>query len=154
MQLPNESYLFGRVIIADAPRSAAPMPGSNLLYIYDRQSQAQNPQPEDLRPGNLLIPPVWTNRLAWTKGYFRTLENRPIGPFDRLRQHCFCRTLPRPDAPQVFLDEKGSQLAHRTEPCGIWGLVSYRWIDDAVSDAIGIPRVPLDDEHDTGNSQL
>ena len=34
--MPNECYLFGRVIIADAPRSAAPMPGSNLLTIEDQ----------------------------------------------------------------------------------------------------------------------
>ena len=122
------------------------MPGSNLIYIYDRQSQTPTPQLADLRPGRLLIPPVWTNRLAWTKGYFRTIENRPIEHFDLLRQHCFCRTLPRPDAPKVFLDETGNQLPHRIEPCGVWGLVSYRWIDDQVSDSVGIPRVPEEDE--------
>jgi hypothetical protein len=38
MQLPNGKYLFGRVIAADIPRERAPMPKSNLIYIYRAQS--------------------------------------------------------------------------------------------------------------------
>jgi len=142
MQLPNDLFLFGRVIIADAPQPSAPMPGSNLIYIYDRQSKTPTPEPADLRPGRLLIPPVWTNRLGWTKGYFKTIENRPIERFDLLQPHCFCRTLPRTNAPEVFVDENRSPLRQRIDPCGDWALFSYRWIDDKVSEAVGIPIVP------------
>jgi len=142
MQLPTDDYLFGRVILADAPQGRAPMPGANLIYIYDRRSAAPKLEVSDLRPGRLLIPPLWTNRLPWSKGYFLTIENRTLEKFDLLRQHCFSRARLSPTKPTTFVDETGRTLAQRTEPCGEWGLVSYRWIDDHVSDALGMPRVP------------
>ena len=61
-----------------------------------------------------------------------------------MRQHCFSRAPLSPNAAPVFVDENGRELKQRTEPCGEWGLVSYRWIDDHVSDAIEIPRAPED----------
>ncbi len=42
MQLPDEKYLFGRVILADLPIERAPMPKSNLLYIYMEQGGVRN----------------------------------------------------------------------------------------------------------------
>jgi hypothetical protein len=141
MQLPTDDYLFGRVILADAPQDRAPMPGANLIYIYDRRSSVPKPEVSDLRPGRLLIPPLWTNRLPWTKGYFLTIEEQPLEKFDLLRQHCFSKVALSPGKLGTFVDEAGRTLAHRTEPCGEWSLVSYRWIDDRVSDALGIPRV-------------
>jgi hypothetical protein len=59
-----------------------------------------------------------------------------------LRRHCFFRVPIGPTAQGTFVDEIGKELSHRSDPCGEWGLVSYRWIDDHVSDAFGIPRVP------------
>ena len=96
----------------------------------------------ELLSGRLLIPPIWTNNLGWTKGYFHTITNHPLRDLDLVRQHCFRRAPFRPEAPEKFLDERGVELKHGSEPCGEWGLVSYQWIDDHVSDAIGIPRVP------------
>jgi hypothetical protein len=142
MQLPRESYLFGRVVLADVPRERAPMPGAHLIYVYDQEYPTPQPQSAQLRPGRLLIPPVWTNSLAWRKGYFFTVDRWPVGPFDLLRQHCFFKVPIIPSASGKFVDETGAELPQRSEPCGDWGLVSYRWIDDRISDAIGIPRVP------------
>jgi len=142
MQVPSERYLFGRVILADALQGRAPMPGAHLLYIYDYQSSVMEPDDAELRPGKLLIPPVWTNSLAWKKGYFQTIENKEVGHFDLLQQHCFYMVpLSRSGTGKLF-DETGLELKHRSDPCGEWGLVSYRWIDDRVSDALGIQRVP------------
>jgi hypothetical protein len=136
MQLPTGMHLFGRVILAEPPQETAPMPCSTLIYIYSWQSDAKNPEYQRLTPDNLLIPPVWTNRLGWTKGHFQTIENRSIETRDLLRQHCFR------DYRGIYFDEVGRRLPFRVEPCGEWGLVSYRWIDDHISDAVGIPRVP------------
>ena len=44
----------------------------------------------------------------------------------------------------IYLDEVGRKLLRRFDPCGEWGLASYRWIDDHISDAMGIPRVSAD----------
>ncbi|HEV8628420.1 MAG TPA: immunity 26/phosphotriesterase HocA family protein [Acidimicrobiia bacterium] len=135
MQLPDGKYLFGRVILADRPREVAPMPGSNLIYIYDQLSDASDP-PGNLSPDHLLLPPIFTNRLPWSKGYFVTVAHRELQPTDLLPQHCFRRWTGE------SLDESGNELDGPTEPCGDWGLASYRMIDDLISDALGIPRVP------------
>jgi hypothetical protein len=112
------------------------MPGANLIYIYAYQSESMMPDEARLRPGDLLIPPVWTNRLGWTKGVFATISSGMLQPTALLPQHCFRRH------DGVYLDETGRRLPGPVEPCGEWGLVSYRWIDDRISDALGIPRIP------------
>lgn len=136
MQLPTGKFLFGRVILAEPPRDSAPGPSTNLIYIYSSQSDLKKPDHQQLTANKLLLPPIWTNRVGWSKGVFETVENEPLRKDDLLRQHCF-RDSPR----GLYLDEAGRKLPSRVEPCGEWGLVSYRWIDDHVSDAIGIPRV-------------
>ncbi len=74
VQLPDESYLFGRVILAGMSQGSAPMPGANLIYIYAHRASTPTIDERNLLPGRLLIPPVWTNDLGWTKGC-RTLES-------------------------------------------------------------------------------
>lgn len=141
MLLPTGKYLFGRVILADPPRESAPGPSTNLIYIYSGQSDTKKPDYQQLTPDRLLLPPIWTNRLGWSKGIFQTVENEPLREHDLLRQHCF-----RDSFRRIYLDETGKELSFCVEPCGEWGLVSYRWIDDHVSDAVGIPRVPESSE--------
>lgn len=136
MQLPDGDYLFGRVILAEPPREQAPMPASYLIYVYDHRQGDKTVDVAVLRPDRLLIPPVWINRMPWTKGYFEHLTNAPIGADDLLAQHCFYEWT------GDHLDETGKKLPGPVEPCGDWALSSYRWLDDHVSDALGIPRVP------------
>lgn len=133
MQLPDNRYLFGRVIGADIPRERAPMPGANLIYVYDVVTDCKEPA-SPLLPDNLLLPPVFTNRLPWTKGYFETVEHRTLHPQDLLPRHCFQGL-----AGELF-DESGRRLDRRSEPCGVWGVASYRRLDDLISDAVNIPR--------------
>lgn len=136
MQLPSERYLFGRVIEADIPRERAPMPKANLIYIYRCQSERADPSSVPLLPSELLIPPVFTNRLAWSRGYFETVGHSEITQEDLLSQGSFW------DAARVcFVDANGSRLPREVPPAGDWGLSSYRWIDDRISEALGIPRV-------------
>lgn len=139
MKTPNGSFLFGRVVIAKAQQSSSPMPGAHLIYIYDERSLIFRPQ-TPLLPGRLLLPPVWTNDLGWKEGYFQTIQNEEIGEFDLLKQHCFRVAPLGPNLPVRYVDELGNPLMNSSEPCGTWGLVSYKWIDDHISDAIGIPR--------------
>ena len=141
MQLPTGKYLFGRVTLAEPPRESAPGPSTNLIYIYACQSDTKTPDYRQLTADRLLLPPIWTNRLGWTRGVFQTIENQSLQQHDLLPQHCF-----RDSVRGICLDEMGRKLSFRVEPCGEWGLVSYRWIDDHISDAIGIPRVPASPE--------
>jgi hypothetical protein len=89
-----------------------------------------------LTPDQLLLPPVSINRMPWTKGYFEKIREAALRPEDRLPLHCFRRW------PGDYLDGEGNLLPGPIEPCGDWGLSSYRWLDDQISDALGIPRVP------------
>lgn len=134
MQLPNEMYLFGRVVLVEPPFPAAPGPCCNLVYIYDHQSSDKVVDQHQLSPDNLLIPPTWTNRLGWTRGVFETIMNSPPGVADILKQHCFHDLLRK-----GFVDERGQPVPERVDPCGEWGLASYRYIDDRISEALGFP---------------
>jgi immunity protein 26 of polymorphic toxin system len=128
-------YLFGRVISTTA--KAGPSMPANLIYIFDTRSASKRiPTGPELGVGCLLIAPLMTNRLGWSRGYFETIANRPLGEDEVLRHHCFESSRGR------YYDEMSRPLEVRTEPCGIWGLDSYRSIDDAISKALGIPFAP------------
>jgi len=130
---PDGLYLFGRVIDMDA-RVFTDI-GWNLIYIYRARSEEKTNIPDLLR-GQLLLRPLITNRLAWSRGYFEHVEHRPLAALDRLPHHCFRNSYGR------YFDERGNQLPGPIEPVGMWGLDSYRTIDDAISRALGIPLAP------------
>jgi hypothetical protein len=132
-------FLFGRVIRADMPRERAPMPGSYLLYIYRHTSAEPAPSRRDLHPQALLLAPVFTNRMPWTKGYFEVLTNWPLSKSDLVPQHCFWFAGRR-----SYVDEDLNVLPERVEPCGDWALKSYRRLDDDVSRALGLPLAPTE----------
>ena len=130
---PN-TFLFGRVVAADA--AVGPM-AAVMIYIYDAiLSDATVPAPERLTPTHLLLPPLLTNRLPWSRGYFKTLRRSGLQPEDTLSVHCFR------DSRGRFHDEHSRLISGPIEPVGQWALQSFRTVDDAVSDALGIPRAP------------
>lgn len=134
--LPDETFVFGRVVTASV--AVGPMgPGSNLIYVYNVRGESLTPNPAALTPGNLLIPPLFINRLPWSRGYFQTVLTAPIEPADLLPQHCFYSS-----ARGLYCDEVGSPLAQPVSPCGDWALHSFRTVDDLISDAVGIARIP------------
>lgn len=137
MRLPDGQYLFGRVVGADLPRERAPWEGALLLYIYDVLSDVREVDPDELTRDRLLLAPVHTNRLGWVKGYFETITHRPLRPDDVLEQHCYWDP-----AREKYVDDYEHDIADPLEPCGTWGVAHYHYIDDLISDAVGIPRVP------------
>jgi hypothetical protein len=135
MKYPDIGYLFGRVIRADMSMGESPMPGDNLVYIYKERFSTKNPYLSMLTRDNLLIPPSFINRQPWLKGYFQTIGNHELNESDILPRHCFY------DAPfRRYIDDKGVTLNEPLEPCGEFGLNSILTLDDAISEALGIPR--------------
>jgi len=132
---PDGLYLYGRVISTDADAGFS-MPDNNLIYVYQARSKEKRSPPE-LLPQELLVPPIMTNNLPWTRGYFEFLENRPLMASDRLPQHSF-----RDSIRGRYYDEHCNALPGPVEPVGEWGLHSYRTIDDSISKALGIPLAP------------
>ena len=134
LKVVDKGLLFGRVVLNDF--ALGPMPGANLVYIYRGLTQCRTPPHDQLRPNWLLLPPLFTNNLGWSRGYFQSIDSWPITSKDLLPQHCFRRW----DGKNV--DEGGKVLQKQVAPCGEWALVSYRRIDDLISDALGMPRAP------------
>lgn len=130
MQPPDGKFLFGRVIDTDA--NPLGVGGAILLYIYAARSSTLADIPT-LNKSELLIPPLMTNRLPWSRGYFQFAEHAPLCRDDRLEQHCFVNTYGR------FFDERGAPIEIPSQPIGSFGLQSFRTIDDRVSKALGIP---------------
>lgn len=131
---PNEKHFyFGRVIKTAV--SVGGFPNGVLVYLYDASSPDKVKIPE-LRRDDLLLPPLATNRLPWSRGYFETVEFRPLKASDVLPVHCF-----RSSTGRCF-DEAANPISVPVEPVGEFALQSYRSIDDLVSDALGIKLVP------------
>lgn len=134
---PDGKYLFGRVIESNVPRDRAPTPNSNFMYIYSERSGSEEPNMDRLTPENLLLPPLFTNKMGWTKGVFKTIRQSNVTPDDLLDQHCFWDAMR-----QYYIDLDQKRLSEPTSLCGSRGLKSFRMIDDHVSDALGIERAP------------
>lgn len=139
IQLSDDTFIFGRVIGAELGPPMAPMSLAYLIYVYNVRSLEKELDLDALTPSNLILPPVFINRMPWTKGYFEKVGHQDLEPGHRLTQHRFWDA-----ARSRFVDERQQPLPHEVQPCGDWGLSSYRWLDDQISDALGIPRVPED----------
>jgi hypothetical protein len=133
----GRGYFFGRVVATDAMITS--MKDCILLYLFATESDTKQP-PARLLIGDLLVAPLMTNRLPWSRGYFEVIAHREFSPGERLPMHCFRE--PGRKTSQRYWDEYNHELPGKLEPCGIHALKSYRTIDDAVSEALGIPLVP------------
>ena len=135
MGLPDDRFLFGRVISDDAI-SGMGVPGAILIYVYRVQTHDKMlPDQKELSPSRLLVPPMMTNRLPWSRGYFETVANVPLHEEDVLPTHCFLSAIWG-----TYHDEKGNQLPGPVEPVGDYELHSFATIDEEISDALLIPR--------------
>ncbi len=137
VQLPDLTYRFGRVIRTDATWTLAnDAEPAVLIYLYKTESnEAGLPSRDELRPDRLLVPPMLTNRLPWSRGYFQAIGHRPLNEQDVLPRHCFLS-----GARGTYFDDYGQPLPGPIEPVGDYGLHSFRTIDNAISDALLIPR--------------
>ena len=137
-QMKKGEYGYGRVIRLDAHIGGF----SNviMIYIYNAFSTDKHRVPI-LSKDNLLIPPIGTNRQPWLRGYFKNICNKPLAKADILAHHCF------KDIRGLYFDDEGNMLSKPTKPCGEYGLHSYRTIDDAISEALGIPLAPRASAH-------
>lgn len=133
VMLPRDQlFLYGRVISTEA--KIGPMENCVLIYIYTLRSTTKLPVPE-LSRDHLLVPPIMTNKLPWRRGYFETVDHQTLEEEDRLRQHCFKDLF----IEGKYFDESSNELDQCGELVGVWGLGSFRTIDDEVSEALGLP---------------
>lgn len=128
--LPTDEYVFGRVVAVDA--TVGPIANLLLIYFYDSRSESTEIPHEDLTTDRFLIPPTLASNTGWTTGYFKTLDNLPIGESDVLKQHCFRRSNGK------LYDEFSNELKKPVEPIGIWGAGNVYSIDRYVGHVLGL----------------
>src|SRR5215471_8896013 len=129
-QIP-ETFHFGRVVATDT--NIGNMPGGVILIYVYRDVSTDRKQIPRLSPLNLLVPPIGTNALPWTRGYFEVIKTGRNEKGDLLPQHCFL------DPPVVnggevrYCDEYGRRLSSPIEPVGFYGLSGMGAIDERIS---------------------
>lgn len=132
---PDDQFLYGRVIRTDAMAGPS-IRGAILLYIYAlRSATPTEPERSAVSRDDLLLPPLMTNRLPWSRGYFETIANWPLEAGEVHDPHCF-----RDRIRGTYHDDQANELPEPVEPVGPYGLQSFRTIDDRVSDALGLSR--------------
>ncbi len=132
--LPDR-YFFGRVVATDTTIGGITDIGVILIYLYRISSQDKKAIP-DLQISDLLTPPIGTNAMPWTKGYFEVVHSGENSPDDLLTQHCFYSPFRK-----CYFDEYGNSLPTKVEPVGMYGLSGLGSIDNEISKALGIPTV-------------
>ncbi len=125
---PNGRYRFGKVIRTDA--SIGGFANTNLIYIYNTWSETTTVIPK-LNKNELLVPPLATNNLPWSRGYFETIGSGILADDDVLAVHCFEDYLTK-----SFFDDNGATLSRPVEPIGEYGLQSFLTISDMVTEAL------------------
>jgi hypothetical protein len=140
MRLPDDRYIFGRVIRVDAHCFA---PNCILVYVFRYTSQVPVP-PRRLLAKDLLIPPTTINRLGWSRSYFMTVERRAFEEGERLLVHYFVSGRQDRWGRTQFVDEDRRPVPRPPKGTlvGLSGLGNYLTIDDDVSRALGIPLAP------------
>jgi|GEM_PF-3447231 len=143
MLLGDGKYLFGRLVKYNLDFENSPFAGSNLIYIYNVRSDNKDVDTSILTPDKLLTPPLFTNTILWSKGYAVKVANENITTEKLLAQHCFYSPSRR-----KYYDEQGKELTAQIEPCGEWVyIVGLSYIDNKISDALGIKRPPLTEDN-------
>lgn len=136
VQMPDNTYVYGRVVEAEI--EAAGFPNSYLVYFYAYRSKKKGlPERRFLQADQLLLGPVFINRLPWSRGYFEKIGNVPLESGDRLKTECFWDAMT-----QKHLDIRGEPVRRPVKPYGDYGLSSYRTVDDKLSEALGFPLAP------------
>lgn len=83
---PNESVDLLCLIVDNSVQNPLLIEGMISIIIFHRNVKRQNcdkPSILDIiNNSSLLTPPIITNRLGWTKGYFKTIENTDINYTD------------------------------------------------------------------------
>lgn len=124
-------YRFGRVVMMGEMTREARFHGDAMVYLYEPAHAEPKPDHSLLTPDRLLVPPDFVTKWFWTKGYFRTVDHRPLEPADLLAQHCFYDAYS-----EWYVDEHDKRLDKRYEPCGMFALPLYEFLEEKIDAAV------------------
>lgn len=122
----GRGYFFGRVIRTDVRAVGGAL--SLLVYLFAIESHTRVP-PAHLSAKGLLTAPMLTDQQIWSRGYFETVQHRPIARGERLPVHCF--KIPG-SVPARYVDADGVQLPAGRRPCGIYVSRTYLEVKEVI----------------------
>lgn len=137
MKFDEDFYMHGRIINTEAfwTPSGRDAGLANLIYIYDRiATHLEDYDVAELDPSRLLVSPIMTNRLGWSRGYFFVVTNLPLKPEELLAKHVFRKKANR----DWYFDDAGNEVEAWDGPIGLYGLASYSAVQLLVLDALGL----------------
>ncbi|MFN0093941.1 MAG: Imm26 family immunity protein [Dehalococcoidia bacterium] len=131
----DRGYLFAQV--SQIGREDGLMRGSLVIHVFALRKAELTVTCDEIDQADPLIDPIWTNSRGWSVGgVFLTVTNCPVRP------NRVIGAFKTYDGLVVDECRRTVQFAHEGT-LGIWGLASYRSLDDKISDALGIKRAPL-----------
>ncbi len=108
--------------------------GGYLVYFYNLIGADVSEIPPHSHL-DLMIPPLFVNRLGWTRGYFAHIGNRPVLPSERYPLHSFtCCYF----SPTRIVDEFGNPLARAVEPAQLFTISNHKMVDYDISEKLGL----------------
>lgn len=124
---PQEGiYLLGKVIRAkwDIPDDF--LRGSYVVHLYRKKLNTfDGVESIDLTAEDLLLPPQIINQLAWTKGYFMTVGNKPVNSQELPESYGFYH-----DFWNLYFDINGIEQTRKPVICGNFAMGNHLTIED------------------------
>jgi hypothetical protein len=130
---PKMKFYYG--IVANSNANLFHVDGILHLQFFDFSTDDYGSISDKLHDSKLLFPPVLTNRLGWSKGYFKTIGNISIENFKTIKEASFYYY-----NGEIF-DDNSNQLSqpYSLETTGSFAVTSYLNIDNLISLRLGIP---------------
>ena len=132
LQLDSDAtYRIGRIVKAGDATDDSRFPGGILAYVFEPVFEAIPASTPNVKVTQLLMPPFFTHKAMWSRGYFNTFANTLTEPDQILHQHCFYDS-----AADWYVDENDRPLDARYEPCGLFSLPSAWAFSEDLNDAL------------------
>ena len=133
----NANFFWGRLL--ETPFSISWAKG-HLILLYDVATTDTDRVPwEAIGSAQLLVPPIVINGTPWSKGYFRSVENRPMRP-EESRHPIFFVNHNRECVDSNGKSTVGSQLSPDAM-LPTFGLSNVRLVDELLKQRLGVPTL-------------
>ena len=132
LQYGDSRFLFGRIVAVDVAFGGFDR-GCIGVHIYRAESTSTT-LPQGLIESDLLIAPHYVNRLGFSRGYMPVIGSIPLCAADNRTDVCY-----RDAIRDQMVDDSGSPVDQPRRFIGRFGMGNYETLDEAISQALGLP---------------